>query len=95
MTLTALLLTLLVINGCGQTPPPPPPLMPADDAVMTLETWNALPENPEKYDPQLIQKLRKDEPRFRSEKEWKTFYKDVVITGVKKIAPYTPPEKKN
>ncbi len=81
-----LVLCLGAMLGCGEKAPVVTE-QPVDisKVPLTLEVWNSIEEGPEKYDPELIQRLRKEEPKFRENKEWKAFYKDVVLPNVNNI----------
>lgn len=81
LCLTALLAWQI---GCGHkavesTQEPVPDL---SQVKLTLDVWNKI-QDPEKYDRDMLRRLRKEEPTLQSNENWKKFYNEVVIPGIK------------
>lgn len=78
--------SLLLLVGCGtddrymSTEPP----IDLAKTQLTLEVWNQMTEGPEKYDPELMKRLHREEPTLQSAEAWKKFQNEVVKPGTKK-----------
>lgn len=75
---------VLGVLGCDSGPETKP--LPAPPGPLTLQEWKALPVQ-EKYDGATFDRLRKSDPKLRSDQAWDRFFRAVVIPERKKDLP--------
>lgn len=89
-----LLISQMLVIGCGgssdseiaigkpsKIPTPSP---------MSVEEWKSLPNSTEKFDPEMLERMRRHNPTLKSNKAWKKFMNEVVVPEMEKDKPQEP-----
>ncbi len=83
-------LPLLIVSlgvGCGAASPPP--TQPSTLPPLTMETWKSMPIE-DKYDQGTFDRLREQDPKLKSDREWARFMKEVIVPERKIDIPGIP-----
>lgn len=76
------LLLLFPILGCGSEPE----TAQVNEEAITVESWKALDVDV-KYEPEIFDRLKLNEPRLSNERNWDRFMRDVIVPERRKDIP--------
>ena len=77
---------LLALAGCGDNGPP---TLPPAPTPLNVQEWKSL-EIQVKYDEATFDRLKLNDPKLKSDREWHRFMREVVVPERKKDIPGVP-----
>ncbi|MCE9534441.1 MAG: hypothetical protein K8T89_25460 [Planctomycetes bacterium] len=72
LKILSLLTLLFAIEGCRKKSPASLSAKP-EDTPISLAEWRTMP-SPQKYEPEVLERLKIGEPKMQNQKEWDVFY---------------------
>ena len=85
--LLATVLICVTTLGCGESKPKP---LPGPAPPLTVADWKVLPVE-EKYDEATFERLRKQDPKLNTPREWDRFMMEVVMPERRQDIPQEAP----